>query len=268
MIIMRYLPALFPLFLLVGCDEAEIVPSDERPVVVSVRRAEHPPRGDTFALAWHFRLAEGWHLYWDGRNDSGAPPSVALDLPAGWSAEPLEWPIPHRLVSPGGILDHVYYDELRLKQVIHWVGDHEADFDARISWVACRDRCVFGDTILHVRDARPPVDGSDIREGPYPLIDLMQAEALDPTWNGSTLYMTWDESDSLAFMPDLDCGPLTDVIRDGAVIGSRITLEFRERDGFFGPARGVLVRIREQRRVAVRIEVPAIEALQTNPGGE
>ncbi|MBU1675954.1 hypothetical protein KKA85_09260, partial [bacterium] len=142
-----------------GCEQGEPVPSDDRPVVVSLLREPADTSVErTLTVAWRFRIADGWHLYWDGLNDSGAPPSIELDLPDGWSAGTLRWPAPQRLVSPGGILDHVYFGELILLQDLYPAGDDDAGFGARIAWLACREACVVGDTTLTAADAAEPPD--------------------------------------------------------------------------------------------------------------
>ena len=54
--------------------------------------------GESVTLIWRFELADDWHLYWTGRNDSGYPPLIELDLPEGWVAGGLQWPAPERYV--------------------------------------------------------------------------------------------------------------------------------------------------------------------------
>ena len=257
-----FLIAMIHLLLLGGCEKTEIVPSDARPVVVSLCRSEKPPERPVFILEWRFRIAEGWHLYWDGLNDSGMPPRVRFDLPEGWSAGPLHWPAPERLLSPGGILDHVYHDRLILWQEIHWTGDYRAEFGARVEWVACRDLCVYGDTLILSDDAQPPCEMG--------LIDVMvpmRAERLDPVWDGGTLTLTWKDAERLEFMPATDCGRLVDAVARTVSDGDRLGLRFRERAGVYGPARGMLIRFRNRGRTAALIDIPAVPAAVPSPGG-
>ena len=86
------------------------------PSAVAARAQLAAPDPGTVTVAWTFDLAEGWHLYGSGLNDSGYPPSVALTLPDGWRAGPLRWPVPERYLMPGDILDHVYHHRLVLLQ--------------------------------------------------------------------------------------------------------------------------------------------------------
>src|ERR1700756_3752431 len=42
--------------------------------------------GHPFNLALRFELEKGWHVYWVNPGDSGEPPRVTWDLPAGIKA--------------------------------------------------------------------------------------------------------------------------------------------------------------------------------------
>ena len=42
-----------------------------------------------------------WHVYWKNPGDSGLPTTVDWDLPPGFTAGPLQWPVPERFESDG-----------------------------------------------------------------------------------------------------------------------------------------------------------------------
>src|ERR1700757_2228491 len=48
--------------------------------------------GHPFNVALRFELEKGWHVYWVNPGDSGEPPRVTWDLPAGIKAGAIEWP--------------------------------------------------------------------------------------------------------------------------------------------------------------------------------
>ncbi len=50
--------------------------------------------GQPFRVGLRLRLAPGWHTYWKNAGDAGAAPEVAIALPEGASAGPVEWPAP------------------------------------------------------------------------------------------------------------------------------------------------------------------------------
>jgi hypothetical protein len=70
--------------------------------------------GGTTWIGVRFKIENGWHLYWNGRNDSGSPPSFAGELPAGYTLGEWLWPAPKRHIAPGDILDHIYEDSVLL----------------------------------------------------------------------------------------------------------------------------------------------------------
>ena len=70
-----------------------------------------PGRQTYFGL--NFQLEKGWHIYWVNPGDSGEPPRVGWHLPAGLSAEEIEWPAPRRL-GTSSIVDFGYSDAVTL----------------------------------------------------------------------------------------------------------------------------------------------------------
>lgn len=77
-----------------------------RPEVIVENDAIGP--GGTTWIGVRFKIEERWHLYWNGRNDSGSAPTFAVELPAGYTLGEWHWPAPKRHVAPGDILDHIY----------------------------------------------------------------------------------------------------------------------------------------------------------------
>ncbi|MCX7869017.1 MAG: protein-disulfide reductase DsbD family protein, partial [Terrimicrobiaceae bacterium] len=64
--------------------------------------------GQTFRLGVLLEMAPGWHTYWQNPGDAGLPTTVEWKLPEGFAAGPLEWPLPSRVVEPGGIEVYAY----------------------------------------------------------------------------------------------------------------------------------------------------------------
>ncbi|MGB0042405.1 MAG: protein-disulfide reductase DsbD domain-containing protein [Terriglobales bacterium] len=69
--------------------------------------------GQTLDLGLRFQLDKGWHIYWVNPGDSGEPPRIEWQLPAGLTAGPIEWPAPRRFES-GTIVDYGYEDAVLL----------------------------------------------------------------------------------------------------------------------------------------------------------
>lgn len=99
--------------------------------------------GREFTVALHFALEPGWHVYWINPGDSGEPPRVEWELPAGFTAEPLQWPAPRR-ITDYQVVDYGYEDELvlltRMRAPASATGD--ADLKANVRWAVCREVCI------------------------------------------------------------------------------------------------------------------------------
>jgi thiol:disulfide interchange protein DsbD len=57
--------------------------------------------GQDVTLGLRFSLDPGWHIYWRNPGESGGPPSVKWDAPAALTINPIQWPVPERVVVPG-----------------------------------------------------------------------------------------------------------------------------------------------------------------------
>src|SRR5215213_10378375 len=70
--------------------------------------AEGPaiPGGEVeLAILMHTR--SGWHGYWQNPGDAGLPMDVKWQLPGGFAAGPLRYPVPGRL-EIAGLMNYVY----------------------------------------------------------------------------------------------------------------------------------------------------------------
>src|SRR5580765_4359345 len=74
--------------------------------------------GSTVTVAFVMHPQPGWHGYWRNPGDAGAEPRVAWHLPAGWSAEPLQYPAPGRLIV-AGLMNYVFERDYALLANVH-----------------------------------------------------------------------------------------------------------------------------------------------------
>jgi DsbC/DsbD-like thiol-disulfide interchange protein/cytochrome c biogenesis protein CcdA len=86
----------------------------------------------------------GWHGYWQNPGDAGFPMEVKWQLPAGFSAGPLRYPVPGRL-TVASLMNYVYERDysvlVRLKVPANATGTVPIRAEAR--WLACTDKiCV------------------------------------------------------------------------------------------------------------------------------
>ncbi len=95
----------------------------------------------------HFKLEKGWHIYWTNPGDSGEPPRVNWSLPPGFSAGPLEWPVPQR-IEDHSLVDYGYADEVLLPVEIRpparFGAETKVQLSAQVHWLVCRETCVPG----------------------------------------------------------------------------------------------------------------------------
>lgn len=108
--------------------------------------------GQSFTAGIDFKIAPGWHIYWQNAGDSGEPPSVAWSLPKGVTAGQLQFPAPQRLPL-GPLMDFGYENEVVLPVSFH-VDPHfhptngHATFTGKVFWLVCQNVCMPGQATL------------------------------------------------------------------------------------------------------------------------
>ncbi len=110
-----------------------------------------PPGSGSAWLGIRLVMNEGWHVYWTNPGDSGGPPTVKWELPAGLSAGPLQWPLPERIPFDR-MVNFGYHGEVVLPARLSADGGRwptgPFTVSAQVRWVACRDICVPGRATL------------------------------------------------------------------------------------------------------------------------
>ncbi|MBU3665241.1 MAG: thiol:disulfide interchange protein [Chthoniobacterales bacterium] len=108
--------------------------------------------GRPFRLGLHLRMAPGWHTYWENPGDSGLATTFDLELPAGFEAGPVSWPLPQRLVEPGDIQVYAYRDEVLLVRTVTApvTEAREVEFRAKSTWLVCEAICIPGKAELNL----------------------------------------------------------------------------------------------------------------------
>jgi len=100
-----------------------------------------------------FDLEDGWHTYWVNPGDSGEPPRIEWELPAGFQAEAIQWPYPTRLSTPP-LADYGYEHQVLLMVMVRPApGLKEGASEriaARVRYLVCRDVCIPGQKQLEL----------------------------------------------------------------------------------------------------------------------
>src|SRR6476659_7807503 len=119
-------------------------PAEARGITPQLVAEGAAPPGGEVELAIHRRPAPGWHGYWLNPGDAGLPMDVKWQLPKGFSAGPLRYPVPTRLTVAGlmnYVFEHDYAVLVRLKVPAGATGS--VPIRATAHWLACTDKiCV------------------------------------------------------------------------------------------------------------------------------
>jgi thiol:disulfide interchange protein len=104
--------------------------------------------GKPFTVLIQLKMKEGWHVYWEHGGDSGLPPSATWELPAGFTAAPIQWPLPTKhFEKDSDQTTYVYEHEVALPVEITppaQISDKEVIVKANLTWLVCEKICVPG----------------------------------------------------------------------------------------------------------------------------
>ena len=104
--------------------------------------------GSSFWVSLKMEMDDGWHTYWRNSGDSGLPTSVQWDLPDGYKAGGIHWPIPQRFEYNSGLVGYGYEGEVLLLMKIQISQQLESGeislMKAKVTWLSCAEICVPG----------------------------------------------------------------------------------------------------------------------------
>jgi thiol:disulfide interchange protein/DsbC/DsbD-like thiol-disulfide interchange protein len=103
--------------------------------------------GQPLTVALRLKHDAHWHTYWQVPGDSGLPTTIQWKLPEGWSAGPIQWPVPMRL-PVGPLMNFGYEGEVLLLTELRPPADLQlgsvVELGARADWLICKDVCIPG----------------------------------------------------------------------------------------------------------------------------
>lgn len=125
----------------------------ERPHVTArlIAKTKTVRPGEEATVGLHLKLDEGWHVYWRNPGESGLPPSIAWELPEGFEAGAIRWPVPERIVM-GPILNFGYEGEVVFPVTIRVPKDAsgKVELRAKAEWLVCEETCISGEAPLTI----------------------------------------------------------------------------------------------------------------------
>ena len=198
--------------------------------------------GQTASIGLFFDLEPGWHIYWVNPGDSGEPPRVQWNLPKGFRAGDIRWPVPVRLVT-GGVIDYGYQGRVLLTVPLQVPPDYNpsaaAKLAADVKYLICRDVCIPAKG--HAELLLPPAKGAtpdaaatrqlfeDTRaRWPKPLPAGAKAQARDDGKNFVLSIETGSPETKASFFPLEEDQVDNDVPQSVTSSGSRVLITLKK----------------------------------------
>ncbi len=218
--------------------------------------------GVPLQVAVTFAIDEGWHLYWNGRNDTGFAPSIQWNLPEGFRAQSPQWPTPKRHVVPeGSVLDHIYEKSLTLLVAIEVPADlgglTSVDIGADLEWLVCQEACLPGDASLSlkipvVESGATPAKSKDadtIKRAREQLPKPFKPGGKDLIFGiiNDKLTITSTIAQSMTYYPATTSTPLADPIRDAESRVGSMSMKFESGAAADARIAGILEVVRRDR---------------------
>src|SRR5215469_6665642 len=119
-----------------------------------VADVQHIEPGQKFRLGVLYTIVPKWHIYWQYAGDAGIPTQIEWQLPPGFQAGPLQWPLPTREQEPGGLEVFDYNNEVLLfteVQAPQQLPAGPIELAAKSNWLVCERQCVPGDAQLSLK---------------------------------------------------------------------------------------------------------------------
>lgn len=213
-------------------------------VSLQLDRARVAP-GQEVLVGVRFTMQPGWHIYWNGRNDSGVAPEITWTLPKGVTAGAVRWPAPKRYVLPGDLLDHVYDGDMALVvpvRVDPAAAPGPLTISAAVDYLICKDACVpekaVANATIDVSGDAPAAPAAGAVPEPLktavarlPQSGDAATKAVRVEWTADAVRVAVDGAKTLKFFPQDDCVGFDNLIRDGQSSGAALRLALASTGG-------------------------------------
>jgi thiol:disulfide interchange protein DsbD len=164
--------------------------ADEHVKVQLIAEQDAIVPGKEIRMGIRFDLQEGWHTYWLNPGDSGEPPRIEWQLPAGFQTNAVQWPYPERMSTPP-FADYGYEHQVLLAASIRPPADLKQGANetvgAHVHYLVCRDVCIPGQKKLELT---LPVRSHAVASADGPLfVDTQQRlpQPAPPNWRISAI---------------------------------------------------------------------------------
>jgi len=106
--------------------------------------------GEPFWVGVQLKMDQGWDTYWMNPGDVGFPTQVTWQLPKGFTASDIYWPVPEKFINDQ-IVGFGYTDTVLLLTQITPPKDlttDQVELKAHVTWLACNQSCEPGEADL------------------------------------------------------------------------------------------------------------------------
>jgi len=196
---------LLTVLLMLGSATAPAQVVDGERIVKASMLAERRDYSKPFYVGIQFDLSSGWYLYWINPGDSGLPIEVTWELPEGYEAGPILYPVPQKYGSSESIA-YGFKRQLLLLCEIRPTGRSRIvgtpSIKVSLDWLVCKESCLRGSTevILDLNRLSPSQEMTE---------DLLRRAKARLPRSSSSLHGTVD---------------IPEIVRDGQM--ERVTLRF------------------------------------------
>ncbi len=126
------------------------VPDRVRSEYGTARMFAAPADGGDVVIGLHLSLDPAWHSYWKNPGDSGMATRIDWELPPGFTAGPIQWPVPRRIFLPPLMSYGFEGDVVLLSRITppqSFLDDANASvpLEARVEWLECKEICLPGE---------------------------------------------------------------------------------------------------------------------------
>lgn len=107
--------------------------------------------GQPFWVGLRLEMDDHWHVYWRNAGDAGTPPEIFWNLPQGFSAESIQWPIPEK-IQLGPLTNYGYHDNvifpIKIIPPESANAGEKLTLSAKAEWLVCKEVCIPGSANL------------------------------------------------------------------------------------------------------------------------
>ena len=198
------------LLLLTGVASSQLFGKPHTQAQLVLSQSKVAP-GSELKAVFRLTMEEHWHTYWKYAGEVGLPTEAAWELPEGWEASPIQWPVPDFLDTAGGI-SYAYENEVLLPVTLKVPESAKPgesyQLKVHLNWLECENTCVPGQADLAqsvvVAEAGEPSADREMVETAFAAIPPVDS-SITVSRQGDDLFLSLPESlrvSGVRFYPD------------------------------------------------------------------